>query len=87
MTEQRQYGTPESRSGEDGCTYVSVNGKTWMLKGEAQRFRLERDGYRKALQDLLCEAEDMRAYVPDYFAKKWHHDEALERAREVLRGA
>jgi hypothetical protein len=40
-----------------------------------------------AFQDLLEQAEDMRPYVPDYFAKKWHHDEALDRARAVLTAA
>ena len=30
---------------------------------------------------LLEVANDMRPYVADFFAKKWEHDEALERAR------
>ena len=41
-------------------------------------------GLREALTDLLEVAEDMRAYVPEYFATKWEHDEGLARAREAL---
>ncbi len=36
---------------------------------------------------LLEEAEDMRTYVDDYFAEKWGHDEALEKARAVVSAA
>lgn len=39
-----------------------------------------------ALRDLLEVAEDMRPYVPDYFAKKWDHDAGLARARAALGG-
>lgn len=40
--------------------------------------------YRDALGELLEEAVDMRSYVPEYFAKKWSHDDALDAARRVL---
>ena len=49
-----------------------------------ERLRADRDAYKAALADLLEEAQDMRSYVPEYFAKKWKHDEALDRARAVL---
>jgi hypothetical protein len=35
-------------------------------------------------RQLFEAAEDMRSYVPDYFAEKWGHDEALRAARKVL---
>jgi hypothetical protein len=44
----------------------------------------EVDRLRAALVDLLEEARDMRSYVPEYFAKKWKHDEALERAAMAI---
>lgn len=45
------------------------------------RFRAERDALQEAFDDLLEVATDMRPYVPDYFAQKWHHDDDLEKAR------
>lgn len=44
----------------------------------------ENERLREAFAALLEEARDMRSYVPDYFAKKWHHDEALEAAQTAL---
>jgi hypothetical protein len=45
--------------------------------------RAENERLRTEFVELLDEAKDMRSYVPDYFAKKWKHDEALERAIAV----
>lgn len=41
---------------------------------------------RDALQDALEGLEDMRPYVPDYFADKWDHDDYIDRARSALFG-
>jgi hypothetical protein len=51
---------------------------------ELQAVTMERDMLRAALAELLEDARDMRSYVPDYFAEKWRHDEALERAARAL---
>ena len=37
-----------------------------------------------ALKEALEGMEDMRAYVPDYFATKWGHDDAIARARDAI---
>lgn len=50
-------------------------------------YRMEREENERlhaALRDLYEDAQDMRSYVPDYFAKKWKHDEALARAATAL---
>lgn len=49
-----------------------------------QNYEARIESLTTELRLLLEAAEDMRPYVPDYFAKKWEHDEALARAREVL---
>jgi hypothetical protein len=48
--------------------------------------RVENERLRKAFAELLEGAQDMRSYVPDYFANKWRHDEALGAARKALEG-
>jgi hypothetical protein len=47
---------------------------------EAQRYEA-----LKALDAAIEVAVDMRPYVPDYFAKKWHHDEELAAVTEARR--
>jgi hypothetical protein len=44
----------------------------------------QRDELRAAFVELLEVAEDMRSYVPDYFAEKWKHDEGLAVARAAF---
>ena len=44
----------------------------------------ERDRLRSELQELIDHAEDMRAYVPEYFQEKWGHKEAIVQARVAL---
>lgn len=39
---------------------------------------------RKALADALEGMQDMRPYVPEYFAEKWNHDTYIERAKTAL---
>jgi hypothetical protein len=38
--------------GQDGWTYVSVDGETWVLKSQAQEARAERDRLRNVLAQI-----------------------------------
>jgi hypothetical protein len=57
--------------------------RSTIVSAEVVRADIHR-GAVEAFRDLLDEAKDMRAYVPEQFAKKWKHDEALERAQAWL---
>lgn len=50
----------------------------------SQRAEAEAARLRAELAAALELAEDMRAYVPDYFAEKWKHDEGMERLRSAV---
>lgn len=62
------------------CEVCHAEGTT----AEVQALLDEIGRLREAFADLYEEALDMRSYVPDYFAEKWKHDEALERAKSAL---
>jgi hypothetical protein len=49
------------------------------------RYLLDREQVlRLALADALEGMQDMLPYVPDYFQKKWCHQDYIDRARAAL---
>src|SRR5207253_2503648 len=73
---------PRGPVGQHAGGHVS-EGDDMAVSGRIDELATEVERLREAFADLLEAAQDMRDYVPEQFAKKWHHDEALDCARVV----
>lgn len=65
------------------CDCEKVHAGMATLNADHDRLVAENRRLREAFDELWEVATDMRPYVPDYFAAKWHHDRDLAAAKEM----